>query len=209
MGIERVADLEVFETATHGCEKVAAGLVQVVVEQRRGRDNAAIALVLGVQDAQRIARQPVAALFGQRIAMGAEVINERRAIAPAAIRVAQRVEFQGRAVEHAERLQDLGAEGDDFNVTQRLANTQQLDVDLVELALAPFLGPFVAEHGAGAERLDGQAVLQSSTQEGAGHARRRFGPQCDLALFLAVPTIADGERVHLLRDDVRSVAQSP
>ena len=66
--------------------------------------------------------------------MAVEVADQDPAIGVAAGRVAEGVEFERGLVEHAERRQDVGADGDHLDVGERLGHAEDLDVELVELA---------------------------------------------------------------------------
>ena len=79
--------------------------------------------------------------------MALEIVDEGQAIGLPALLVAQRVELEGDAVgAEAQRLQDVGAEGDDLDVAHGLGHADQLHPDLMELAKAALLRPLVAEH---------------------------------------------------------------
>ena len=109
----------------------------------------------------------------------AEVAHQRVAVGSAALLVAERVDFQHGLAGDAERLQDIPAAGDHLGVGQRLGRADQLDVDLVELAVAALLRPLVAEHRAGAEHLLRQRLGQPVGHQGAADAGGGFRPQRD------------------------------
>ena len=69
--IELIGDTQRLEPAGHGGEEIAALLVQIFTEARRLGDQRAVALVLGIEDAQRIALQPLAAVGGELLLMAA------------------------------------------------------------------------------------------------------------------------------------------
>ncbi len=78
----------------------------------------------------------------------------------------------------------------------------QLDVDLVELAVAALLRPLVAEHRAGVENLLRQGLRQAVGDQRAADAGGAFRPQRDGI------TAAILERVHLLRHDIGGFARA-
>jgi len=96
-----------------------------------------------------------------------------------------------------EALQNIEQEQDDFGVQLRGLHPIGLAVDLVKLAVAPLLGPFVAEHGPqGVELLDPAALVQAVFQDRPQHRGGGLGAQGQ-GFALAVR-----KAVHLLADDV-------
>ena len=92
-------------------------------------------------------------------------------------------------------------EVDHLGVDRRIRDAEHLDVELVELPVAPLLGPFVPEHRP--EEVDlrrGHGLLEAVLDERAHQARRGLGAQGDALAALV------GERVHLLLDDVGRLA---
>jgi hypothetical protein len=65
-----------------------------------------------------------------------------------------------------------------FHIRVRRRDTENLRIDLVELTVAPFLGPFPAEHGAdGVEFSDGILSVHLVLDVGAADGCSRLGPQ--------------------------------
>ena len=81
------------------------------------------------------------------------IIDQRAAVARAALGIAECVEFERHPVSDAERLQDAVPERDDLDIGLRLRDAQQLDADLMKLAKAALLRPLIAEHRAANRRI--------------------------------------------------------
>ena len=187
----------------HRLEEIAARLVQVIGEGRCIGVDRLVALVLAVEDAQRIAQQAVARILGQLVDMARIVVDQHLAVAGAALRIAERIDLEHAAIEDGQPIEDVGGDRDDLDVGPRLRRTQHLEVDLVELALAALLRPLVAEHGTRGEQLQRQLLQQLAVgDEGPADARRVLRPQGQR--FVA-PV---GEGVHLLGDDVGRLADA-
>jgi len=92
---------------------------------------------------------------------------------------------------------------DQFGIDVRPGKADRLDVDLMELAVAPALRPLVAEQRPHrpqpSRRLVGEVVLHDR----AHHPGGEFRPQREL---LAVEPVLEG--VHLLLDDVGDLADA-
>ncbi len=131
--------------------------------------------------------------------MRPEVLDQLRAIDGARRRRAERIEVQLESAQ-PEHAPQAGRHQDEFDVDVRARETEGFDVDLVELAIAAFLRPLVAEHRAHQPDLLALVVQQAVRDAGADDARRRFGPQRQ-RIVATVP-----ERVHLLLDDVGELA---
>ena len=95
----------------------------------------------------------------------------------------------------------MRGERDHFHVGLRAGHAEQFHADLVELALAPFLRTFVAEHGAAIEELEGCLLRQPAADERARDTGGAFGTQGDAFAALGL------EGVHLLRHDIGGIAQ--
>ena len=184
------------------CAKKARESVVQRVRKTRGADqDLAVARVLAVQDAQRIALEPIPALLRQIVAVAIEIADQLVAIGAPARRIAEAVQLEHDVVGQAQLGQDARAERDHLDVGERLGSTQDLDVDLMELAQPPLLRPLVAEHRAAREQPDRQLLAERSGDEGARDAGGVLRPQRQA---LAAPIL---ERVHLLGDDVRGLAE--
>src|SRR5579875_269785 len=199
--IEVIGDAEGIEGALHLLEETARRLVEIIEEDRRPGNDALVALILGIEDAQGIAREPGAAVLGEAVAVLLEIVEKRPAIRGSARGIAQRVQLKHRLVEDTEILEDMGADGDYLDVAERVGNAKQLEVDLMELPVAPLLRTLIAEHRPRAEEFEREALTEATRDESAHDARRRLRTAREL-LAAAV-----GEGVHLLGDDVRGVAQ--
>jgi hypothetical protein len=175
---------------------------EIVGEDRRVGQQAPVALVLGVQDPQWIAREPAARVLGEPGLEGRQVVDQRRAIGGTALGVAERVDLEPRVVPHAEAAQDLHAGRDHLDVGLGLGHADQLDADLVELALAALLRPLVAEHRPGIEEFQRHVLGEAERRHRARDAGGVLRPQHDV-----LPALV-GEGVHLLGDDVGRVAEA-
>ncbi len=131
--------------------------------------------------------------------MGGEVRPQRLDVARPVVRLAERVDEEGHLAQ-AEPLEEAPAEGDHLHVDVGIVGAKDLDVDLVELAVAAPLRLLVAEHRAGEPHLPRRhrAVLGV----GATHAGRDLRAQGDVATALV------DEVVHLLGDDVGGLAHT-
>ena len=169
---------------------------------RRAAHDPLVALVLGVEDAQRVDVEPRLRVLRELAAEALEVVHEQRAVGGPAGAVADRVELELEAVEQAE----LGVPGrlqrDHLGVDGRVVRAERLHAELPVLAVAAALGPRVAEHRRDVPELDRLRLARLAVLEvGAHDGRRALGPQRQLA------AAAIGERVHLLADDVGGVAR--
>ena len=155
-----------------------------------------------VERAQRVA----ACLLAGRLVELARVLGEPgdelllQVPGPAA-RVADRVQLEP-VLGDSEPPEERVVEVDHLGVDGRIVRADRLQVELPVLAEAPLLRPSVAVDGLVRVQLHGlrlavHAVLEVRTDD----RRRRLGPERQRA----VATV--GERVHLLRDDVRPVAR--
>src|SRR5690606_19230205 len=120
-------------------EEAAAWLVQKFLQLRCVADDGHISLVLAVEDPQRIAVEPRAAVRRQSVEVLAQVLDESLAIRTAALLVAERVHFEDRVPQHAQLLQDMRARRDDLDIAERLGHADKLDPDLVKLPVSPLL----------------------------------------------------------------------
>ena len=168
---------------------------------RRADQDLAVARVLAVQDAQRVALEPVPAVLGQLVAVPGQIADQLIAIGTPARRIAQTVQLQHDLVGEAELGQNPRAERDHLDVGERLRRAQDLDVDLMELAQPALLRPLVAEHRAAREQPDRQLLAERAGDERARDAGGVLGAQRQA---VAAPVL---ERVHLLGDDVRGLAE--
>ena len=189
------------EAAGHLVEEAARLVGQIGVDVRRAIGDRAIARILGVEDAQRVLRQPVDAFFRQLATMRLEMGDQRGAPGFAAFRVAQRVEVEGHAFRHAQLTQQLVGQHQQLDIGRRLARAQDFGVELVELAEAALLRALVTEQRTMGRDLQRRILLPTLGNIGARDAGGEFGAQGD-AVAAAIL-----ERVHFLRHDVGAFAQ--
>ena len=105
---------------------------------------------------------------------------------------------------HAERLEKPQGHFNHFGIDGRMIRTESFRAYLIELPPAPFLLLFVAEHRPHVVQLgEAAAAVHGILQVGAHHRSRRFRAERHR------PFAPVHERVHLLSDDVRVVADSP
>ena len=170
------ADQVLLQLVVEGSGRVG----QVGVDGRRVGDDAAVGLVLAVQDAHRVAAPAGSRLSCDRAGLVfGEIGDQGVAVGVAAVLVAEGVQFQHRVVGDFQRLQDVPAAGDDLGVGQRFGGADQFGADLVELAVAALLRALVAEHRAGVEHLLRQRLGQPVGHQRAAYAGGAFGPQGD------------------------------
>ncbi len=126
-------------------------------------------------------------------------------MARALLGLAQAVQLQPNSADliDAEDFPEARQHHDQFGIDVRSRKAHRLDVDLMELPVAPALRPLVAEHGAygpqPARRLVGKVVLDDRTH----HTGGELGAEREV---LAIQAIL--ERVHLLLDDVGDLADA-
>ena len=176
------------------------GLTEEIHQFRRALDEFLHVRILAVEDAQRIGMQAALGIGIQRLAMPLEISDQLGAVALPLLRAAQRVDFQPDAGER-QLVPESRTHDDLLGIDIRPGIAESLDTELVKLAVAPFLRPFVAEHRAGVPQAlrtgVQQAVLQHGAHAGGGALRAQ-------RQRLAVERI--DERIHFLLDDVRHLA---
>ena len=161
--------------------------------------------VLGVQQAERVALEPVALRRRQRVRVAAVVRDELRDVGGAAGGVADRVDEDLDAGDAGLRVEPV-AELDDLGVDGRARVPDRLDVELPELAVAAGLRPVVAEHRPGRRELHGlRQRLHPVLDVRADDARGRLRAERP-GLGLLGPR-RDPEQ--LLLDDVGDLADPP
>src|SRR5690606_19774541 len=106
-------------------------------------------------------------------------------------------------VTEAELLPQARGHDDQLRVDLGLVEAERLDAELMELPVTSLLRLFPAEHRAAAPQLLLLVVQQTVAEARAHHAGRRLRTQRH-----AVPA-AVLERIHLLLDDVRQLADRP
>ena len=179
------------------------GLAEVVDEARRPGEHGAAALDLAVEGTQRVRLGALAALAAEGVGVAGEEVPQKFHVGGPALGVAHAVHGQ-REVADLELVVDLTQHGDDLGVDQRVVGAEGLGAELVVLAIAPCLRPFVAEHRRVVPELHGLGELEHAVLDvGAAHRCRAFGTQRQLA-----PATV-GKRVHLLAHDVGRVADPP
>ena len=112
----------------------------------------------------------------------------------------QGVQLQGDVLHQAKLLPQACREQDDFGIDVRAIKAVRLYADLMELAITPFLRPFVAEH-----RPLVPKPLSLVMQQAVFHSRPHAAGSAFRAQRQAV-TVAVVEGVHLFLDDIGDFA---
>jgi hypothetical protein len=123
-----------------------AGLAEAVLHDRGPRQQGLAMLGLAVQDPQRVDYQAAPAVVAPALLRG-QIELQLGLEVRGALGAAQGVDQQAHLRE-PQFGQEVHQHQDDLGVQFRGVAPQGLAVDLMKLAIAPFLGPFVAEHGA-------------------------------------------------------------
>src|SRR6185437_1438726 len=103
--------------------------------------------MLAVQDAQRIRMQPPRRVLVEHVAVALEMRDQRFAVRAALGGVADRIDHQ-RDARKAERTPQPREHRDLLGVDVGTGEAERLDVELMELAIAPLLWTLVPEHRA-------------------------------------------------------------
>ena len=157
-------------------EEFGGGRGQRFRDAGRVGDEPSIALVLRVEDAQRVPRQPEPAVVRQLLPAGLEVVDQAFAVGGAAVAVAEGVELQRAGPADVQLVEDVGRELDDLDVCLRSGDADDLDIDLMELALAALLRALVAKYRPAREELERRVLAQPAGNERPRHAGGEFGP---------------------------------
>ncbi len=138
-------------------------------ELRRAPDQVLHVRILGVEDAQRVGVQPALRIFVELRRASLEVGDQVRAVRAALFGIADRIDREARAVGDAKRAPQPRQHHDLLGVDVRTGEAQRLDVELVELPVAPLLRPLVAEHRAHGPHalrpLVGERMLDGGTND--------------------------------------------
>ena len=172
--------------------------IEVIGDQRCGRRSPGASRILAVEDPQRVAFKPSAAVLVERVLVLAKVScsSARYALRDSGVPS----EFISSAQNRFQSLPQACPSQNQLRIDVRAGEAEGFDVDLVKLAIPAFLRFFVAEHRSLDQTLQALIVREAVGDRRAHHARGRFGPQRQ-----ALPTLVD-ERVHLLFDDVGEFA---
>ena len=171
---------------------VGAGGFAEIIGQARGAVADFLQIgVFAVQDAQRIGVHTAAAVFVQRGFVLFQVAYQGSAVGGAFFAVAQAVDFQSQILADAELAPQIGAHGDDFGIDIGAFKAQRFHAHLVELAVAPFLRAFAAEHGPHIPQLLAAVVQQIVLHHGAQAGGGAFGAQAE-----AEGVVGVGKGIH-------------
>jgi hypothetical protein len=158
---------------------------------------------LAVEDSKGIALQPPLAIFAQLKGFASEELLQFFPIPRPAFPASQGIELEFQLFE-AYLFQELDKHGDDFSIDHGIPNTEDFRVDLVELTVSAFLGPFVPEHGSHEVEL-GHRVKGIKLVFEIGPRERG----CSLRPERQRIAASVGEGVHLFFDDIRGFADPP
>src|SRR3972149_3469324 len=101
--------------------------------------------MLTVEDPQRIGMQTPAAVFIQHTLVRGEILDQRLAKSGARQRASKRIELQ-RNASYVQPPPQPRRHEDKLRIDVWTWHAEGLDTNLVELPVAPFLGPLMAEH---------------------------------------------------------------
>jgi len=144
--------------------------------------------------------QPALAVGIELVAMLFQIGDQVGTMAGAFIRLAEGIDFQLDAGQ-AEVVPQASAHEDLLRVNIRSGIAERLHAHLVELAVAAFLRPLVAEHRPHVPELARAVIKQIVLEHGTHAGCRALRAQRQL---LAVQAVLEG--VHLLLDDVGDCA---
>ncbi len=177
-----------------------AGLTEMSGQGRRLFGGGLALLPLAVQDPQRVELEFGAVLVTEPVGPLGQVDPEQFDIGRATGLIPHGVDLERDPAE-AEGPVELDGQGDHLDVHFRVFHPERLQPELVVLAVAPGLGPLVAEGRRGVPGLEREP--RSVLDEGPGHRGRPLRAQGHVAVAL-VP-----ELVHLLGDDFAALPDAP
>ncbi len=180
-------------------------VAEIVGDARGVGDDLRQVRILGVEDAQWIGVQPTPGVGIEPGLVAGQVRDQVRAVPRSLVGLPEAVEFEPHTADavDTEDLPQPRQHDDQFGIDIRTGEADRLDVDLVELPVAPALRPLVAEHRThrpyAPRRVVGEVVFDDRTN----HAGGELGAQ---GQALAVELVLEG--VHLLLDDVGDLANA-
>ena len=118
---------------------------EVIDQLGRGDDHILHRRILAVEDAQRIGVETPLGLFVEQIHVLLEISDQYAAVLGAFVGLTERINLQLDSVE-PEVVPQASAHQDLLGVDVGAGETERLDADLIELTVAPFLRPLMAEH---------------------------------------------------------------
>ena len=158
-------------------EEIAARLVQVVAKDGASATMRLVALVLGIEDAQRIALQPVAAVLRELRLMAGEVVDQHLAIGGAALGVAERIELEHERSRTPRRAGCRRRRRSPRHRPAARATPRSSMPIWWNWRMAALLRPLVAEHRTGVEKFQRQMLGEAAGDQGARDAGGAFRPQ--------------------------------
>ena len=175
---------------------------EVVAEQRETLGRFGAFGQLAIEDAQRVSGDLAPAVGAKSAFIGAGRRAQHFQVRGSALRAADRIQLQLDGFD-ADFFQEIDRRENDFGVQLRRIVGENLDAELLELAVSAFLRFVIAEHGAEvveAQRDDG---LEKVIFDGRPHHRSRvLRAQRQAAIGLV------GEGVHLFLDDIGLAADA-
>src|SRR5690606_38291770 len=126
------------------CEVLARLRVQVIRQHGRGVDDLPQRRILAVENTQRIALEAPQAVLVEVGLVAREVLEEHLPVTGARFRRAEGVELERHTLQ-AEHAPEARRKRDELRVDLGLRESERLDAQLVELAIAAFLRLFAPE----------------------------------------------------------------
>ena len=187
----------------HRLEKCPRLARQISIDPRRIADQRLVAFGLGIQNPQRVDIQPLAAVLRQRIAVLAEMRDQRRPPRFPRRRVADGVQLQHDLVADPQFAQQLRRQRDHLDIRRRFRRAQHLGIQLVELPVPPLLRSLVTEQRPMRRELQRRMLLPAVRDIGTRNPGGEFGAQGQ-----TLPA-AILERIHFLRHHIGGLANGP
>src|SRR6185437_11816822 len=157
--------------------EVLARLRDEMIGEERGAGNDRLHLgILAVEDAQRIALEPPAAVGIERTLARAEVLDQPLPVGAPRLRRTEGIDLEPYPPD-PEPAPQARRERDQLRVHVGSGNADRLDVDLVELAVPALLRPLVTKHRSHAPELVPLAAQHSVGDERAHDAGGRLRTQ--------------------------------
>ena len=202
MRIDRIFDPGGAEQPFDPLGVPAAGIAKIIRRSGRAGGYFGADRRLAVENAERIAVQPVAAGGAKRVYVLFEVSDKRLAEARTAIAAAHRIDMQADGSQPQRRKHPV-SERYRLGVRRGQGRSEQLGSELEKLTGASRLGLFVTEKVCNVIQLQRhRSGAQSVFDNAAGDARRALRTERKRS------SVAVGKGVHLLLNDVRGVADA-
>ncbi|GBH08435.1 NADPH-dependent 2,4-dienoyl-CoA reductase [Pseudomonas syringae pv. actinidiae] len=201
LGVDDIRNASSVQTGLEGFEVDARLVIQIIRQLGRINQHSLGFRVLGVQYAQRIGFQATLAVFIQLIKMGRKKLDQCIAVTRTRLAGAQAVQLKLDRIANAQHAPQAPGHDDQFGIDVRTVKIENLDTNLVKLAIAAFLWTLVAKHRPDVPQFlnltaTGNTVFKNRTHTG-GSAFRAQGQRVAVTV---------GEGVHLFFDDISHFA---